>query len=144
MIKSFYFLILLLLSMPLYGQKLRIQAVKEILKVESDFQKMADEKGVVEAFTFFAAPNVVLNRSDTLIEGKDGLIRYMNNRKMAGVSLKWKPDFADASDDGTLGYTYGKYKFKAKTEAGKEISAEGVFHTVWRKQKDLSWKFVWD
>ena len=27
---------------------------------------------------------------------------------------------------------------------GNENSMEGIFHTVWKRQEDGSWKFVWD
>jgi len=34
--------------------------------------------------------------------------------------------------------------WKIKDEQGKIAEYKGVFHTVWKKQADKSWKYVWD
>ncbi|MFC2138829.1 YybH family protein, partial [Bacteroidota bacterium] len=60
------------------------------------------------------------------------------------VKLEWKPDYIDVSTSGDLGYTFGKFTFSAKDTTGKLIESEGIFHTVWKRQEDGSWKYVWD
>ena len=53
----------------------------------------------------------------------------------------WGDHFdVDAAASGDLGYTYGKYQFSAVDSSGQEIKAEGIFHTVWKKQPDGFWK----
>ena len=63
---------------------------------------------------------------------------------MENIKLEWKPDYIDVSISGDLGYTYGKFTFSAIDTTGKLIESEGIFHTVWKKQEDGSWKYVWD
>ena len=60
------------------------------------------------------------------------------------VRLEWEPGFVDASAAGDMGYTYRPYQFSAVDTGGQEIRATGVFHTVWKKQADGEWKFVYD
>jgi len=60
------------------------------------------------------------------------------------ILITWSPDFVETSQDGTIGYTYGNYTWQSKDSSGKVNEAKGVFHTVWKKQKDGSWKYVWD
>jgi hypothetical protein len=44
---------------------------KDILNTEKDFEKMTREKGIVEAFYFYAADSAVIKReNDSLIIGK--------------------------------------------------------------------------
>jgi ketosteroid isomerase-like protein len=31
-----------------------------------------------------------------------------------------------------------------KDSVGNKKDFKGIFHTVWKKQKDGSWKYVWD
>ena len=50
----------------------------------------------------------------------------------------------DVSESGDLAYTYGKYTFSAFDSNAKKIEAKGIFHTVWKRQEDGSWKFVYD
>lgn len=85
-------------------------------------------------------------RDNRLIIGKDALVESLNenSRASANVSLEWKPDFVDVAASGDLGYTYGKYTYTSIDSAGNELVSKGVFHTVWKRQPNGSWKFVWD
>jgi ketosteroid isomerase-like protein len=118
---------------------------KEIFATEKSFEKMCAEKGVAEAFYFFADDSAVIKReNDTLIIGKGNIKNYHNNDFYKTASVKWAPDFIDVSNDGSMAYTYGKYIWTSKDENGNESEFKGVFHTVWKRQKDNSWKYVWD
>ena len=84
-------------------------------------------------------------RGDRLIEGKGSIEEYLTSADSDSIEqqLSWSPDFIGVSDSGDLAYTYGRYTytriFKADT-----TSANGYFHTVWKRQTDGSWKYVWD
>ena len=56
----------------------------------------------------------------------------------------WKPDFVDVSSSGDLGYTYGQYTFIRLDSIGNETASQGIFHTVWKRQSDGNWRFVYD
>lgn len=118
----------------------------EILETEKDFAAMAEQEGISEAFLFYAADDAVLMRNNSLIIGIEALQENFKNRKSTGdtVSLTWKPDFVDVSMSGDLGYTYGKYTYTSTDSIGETNKVEGVFHTVWKRQGDGKWKFVWD
>lgn len=117
---------------------------EEIHKTEQAFAKMVKEKGMKEAFLAFAADDAVLSRNNILVKGKDAIRSYFEKGTLQDIKLEWAPDFIDVSVSGDLGYTYGKYKFSAKDGNGKLIESRGIFHTVWKRQKDGKWRFVWD
>ncbi len=120
-------------------------AKQEIAKAEKDFETMVDEKGLAEGFTFFADSNAIIKRgNDSLIKGKDNIRNYYAAPYFKTASVTWSPDFIEASSDGTLGYTFGKYIWQTTDSSGKTNESRGVFHTVWKKQNDGSWKYVWD
>jgi ketosteroid isomerase-like protein len=117
----------------------------EVLKAENDFKKLSQSKGIQEAFYAFAADNAVIKReNDILIKGRENIKNYYNNPKFKKVSVSWKPDIVEVSEDGTLGYTYGRYVWTVTDSVGAKKDFKGIFHTVWKKQKDGSWKYVWD
>lgn len=120
------------------------KAKVDILNTEKAFAKMAKEKGVAEAFYFYAADDAVVSRGEKLVKGREAIKTYYRNWPYANVELTWEPEYAEASADGTLGYTYGTYQFSAIDKSGKKIYDEGVFHTVWKKQPDGTWRFTWD
>lgn len=125
---------------------LRERAAKtEITNAEKAFNDYVQSKGIAEGFYQFAAEDATIKReNDTLISGRDNILKYYRNQKFKNASVTWKPDFVDVSKDGTMGYTYGKYVWTVKDSTDKATNYKGVFHTVWKKQPDGSWKYVWD
>ena len=117
---------------------------QKLIKVEEDFEALAENKGLAEAFYYYADDSaVIIRKNNTLIKGRASIKKFYSDINYI-VSLKWKVDFVDVSNDGTLGYTYGKYNRTVKDEKGQISEVSGIFHTVWKKQKDGSWKYVWD
>jgi len=118
----------------------------EIVKTELEFAEMVQKEGIPKGFLTYAAEDVVLSRNNNLIIGKESLRESYKNKEseFENVSLTWKPDFVDVSSSGDLGYTYGKYIYTITDSIGRTKVIEGVFHTVWKRQSDGKWKFVWD
>jgi ketosteroid isomerase-like protein len=119
---------------------------KEIVDTELAFAQMAQKEGIPKAFLTYAADDAVLMRNNSLIIGMESIRESFNNQKaeLGSVSLTWKPDFVDVASSGDLGYTYGKYSYTVIDSTGNEKTDTGIFHTVWKRQPDGKWKFVWD
>lgn len=118
----------------------------EVIQTEADFAEMAKEKGVLAAFLAFADENAVLMRGNKIIKGKANIKAHFETQAADynDFKLMWKPDFVDVSASGDLAYTYGKYTSKVLRNDGTTGEGAGIFHTVWKRQADGSWKFVWD
>ena len=118
---------------------------QEVFNTEKSFEKMCAEKGIAAGFFFFADDSAVIKRqNDILIIGKENIKNYYSKEFYKNAFVKWTPDFVDVSNDGSIAYTYGKYVWTAKDENGNSSEFKGVFHTVWKRQADKSWKYVWD
>ena len=123
----------------------REKAINEINQAEKDFEKLASEKGIAAAFSHYADSQAVIRgTNDSLIHGKDGIRNFFSASRFSTATVTWSPDFTDAAASGDLGYTYGKYIWRSKDSTGKVNESSGVFHTVWKKQSDGTWRFVWD
>lgn len=116
----------------------------EIIQVEQDFNDMAQEKGLVEAFHFFAAHNGVIKRRSTIVKGKNAIQEWYKNDVQPNETLTWKPTFVDVSRSGDLAYTYGDFLFTSIDSTGTVKENTGIFHTVWKRQENGEWRFVWD
>ena len=117
---------------------------KEILETENSFAKLVLDKGLKIAFTTYAAEDAVLKRENKLIKGRNEIEKYYSTYKYPDAKIKWEPDFIDVSESGDLAYSYGIYNFEAVDDSGKVIKDTGVFHTIWKKQPDGPWLYVWD
>jgi ketosteroid isomerase-like protein len=117
----------------------------QIVKTEKDFEKTVAKKGLAEGFYQFADSNAVIKREhDTLIVGKTNIKNYYLNPKYQKATVTWSPDAVTVSDAGDMASTYGKYVWTSEDASGKVQVSKGVFHTVWKKQKNGSWKYIWD
>ena len=118
---------------------------QEIFNTEKAFNDSVQSVGISKAFTDFAADSVTILRNDSLIVGKAALKEFYGDGKPSrNITLTWKPDFVDVSASGDLGYTYGRYLYTVTDSAGNKKEFRGIFHTVWKRQADGTWRFVWD
>jgi len=120
-------------------------AAEDIILTEQSFEKMARDSGVAVAFHHFAAPDaVILRENDSLIRGKQAIMMYYEKNRLPGLSLTWQPDTVIVARGGDLGFTYGGYRLSITDSSGQTTERRGIFHTIWKKQSDGSWRFVWD
>lgn len=120
-------------------------AVKAIIQLEKAFQDSLNSRGAAFAFAHFAAPDAVIKReNDTLISGIDAIRNYYSADIYKKAKAYWKPEFLKISNDSSLAYSYGRYEWKISNPTGEVITWKGVYFTVWEKQADGSWKYVWD
>lgn len=140
------FLSLLIILIQSCIQKSGNEEVKNEIRItENDFQQLLNTKGAAEAFYTFAADSAVIKRAnDSLIIGKESIKEFYSKPIYKNAIAVWKPDFIDLSDDGTMAYTFGKYLWTFTDSSGNKTNYSGVFHTVWKRMPDQSWKYVWD
>jgi ketosteroid isomerase-like protein len=125
------------------SQEENTEALKsEVLETDKSFSKRAQEKGIAEAFVYYADEKVIKpSPGEQPIFGKYALMESFE-RNPPEYSLTWEPLRAEAS--GTLGYTFGGYTLTAKTAAGKDTVMYGNYISVWKRKKDGSWRYVID
>lgn len=116
-----------------------------LMKAEADFNKAAAERGAEGFVSFFAADASILPAKGPAVTGIER-IREFYTRVFAspGFSLQWKPQKAEVSRSGDLGYTWGTYERRRQGADGKPVLETGKYMTVWKKQPDGSWKAVAD
>ena len=139
-------LISLLTFLTACQQPINKEKVKrEIFQTEKAFEKMSSEEGIQNAFYFFAADSAVIKRqNDTLIIGKENIKDYYSNPAFKMAKVTWTPDFIDVSESGDMAYSYGKYLWVIWNAESDTAEFEGVFQTIWKRQPDGKWKYVWD
>jgi ketosteroid isomerase-like protein len=118
---------------------------KEIEKTEADFKKYLAEKGVAESFHFFAdSAAIIIRGNDSMIKGPDAIKNYYGRPAYKNATVNWSPDGITVSSSGDLAFSYGRYHWVFTDSTGKKTDYKGNYHTIWKKQADGSWKYVWD
>ncbi len=116
----------------------------EVQETEKAFNDMAQTEGLIKAFEYYAADDGVIRRSKKIIKGKKAIKEWYQQDVRPNETLTWKPTFIDVSSSGDLAYTYGDFTFTSVDSLGNQKVNKGIFHTVWKRQSDGAWRFVWD
>jgi ketosteroid isomerase-like protein len=121
------------------------KATAETLKqLEGEFMKAALEKGSAGYMSYYAEDAVEVPNGAPLIPGKANIAKGMSFLDDKNNQLIWTPVGADISASADLGYTYGNFEFHSKNKDGKPVVEHGKYTSIWKLQKDGSWKVVLD
>ncbi len=117
---------------------------QEIVDADRSFSKMASEKGIAQAFLYYADEKVIKpTTGQQPIVGKFALLEWYKMNPPGDYTLTWEPLRAEAS--GNLGYTFGGYTLVSKTADGKRDTTQyGNYVSIWKRKKDGSWRYVID
>ena len=113
-------------------------------QLEADFMNAAAEHGSEGYMSFYAEDGVEVPNGADILAGKANIAKTMSFLDEKDNHLTWTPVGADIAASGDLGYTYGNYEFHTKDESGKPVVDHGHYTSIWKKQKDGSWKVVLD
>jgi hypothetical protein len=125
----------------------------ELVGAERHFCTQVAELGIADAFLAnmddanFRPEALGLGRAEYEAAVKAGRAKAGSSYKPGpnpAVKLTWEPIKVDVSADGTLGYTWGRYDYTSKGASGKSQTLTGIYLTIWKRQADGSWKFVFD
>jgi ketosteroid isomerase-like protein len=113
-------------------------------QLEGEFMKAAAERGSAGYMSYYADDAVEVPNGGSIIQGKVNIAKGMGFLDQKDNHLTWTPVGADISASGDLGYTYGTYEFRSIDKDGKAVVDHGKYTSIWKKQKDGSWKVVLD
>jgi len=121
------------------------KATAETLKqLEGEFMKATAEKGSRGYMSYYADDAVEVPNGAPLIQGKVEIAKGMGFLDDKNNQLIWTPVGADISASADLGYTYGNYEFHSKDKDGKPVIEYGKYTSIWKLQRDGSWKVALD
>jgi ketosteroid isomerase-like protein len=113
-------------------------ALRSLVEAENNFARTSVERGIRESFLQFFAENAIIFAP----EPKNGK-KFYTYYEDKGGKLMWRPIFATSASSGELGVTTGPWEM-AKSKTEPTPIAFGDFLSVWRKQRDNSWKVIVD
>ena len=137
-------LLTLLLCLPVWpvllhaAEPAAAEAARAMVDSERQFYQTGQEKGTRAAFLAFLAGDGIVFRPGP-VNGKEAWGKRPEN----GFELIWEPTFAAIARSADFGYTTGPAKWRANKKEEKFLGY-GQFVSIWKKQKDGSWKVALD
>jgi ketosteroid isomerase-like protein len=115
---------------------------EDVMRMESEFRKIASERGLPEAYRTFLADQCRIHSNGRFpMTGKGAISEVFGSANP--VATEWEALDGGVAASGDLGYTYGKYATKLVSAAGEKI-VKGYFMRVWRHDARGAWKLTFD
>jgi ketosteroid isomerase-like protein len=111
---------------------------KQLRDADLAFAKATAERRLDGFMEYLAADAAILQDGKTITGTQSLRAFYEPLFANKDFSSSWTPTKAEASKDGTLGYTYGDYEARRG-----EKTSRGMYLTVWRKEAG-KWKVIMD
>ena len=118
---------------------LKKKAIEEITAADIAMSNLATKVGFYKALLVYAEDSVKIMRQGKLPIMSKSEAELNWTDKPVIKELTWRPVRVDASENGDMGYSFGY-----STYQGKDTVTFTNYCTIWRRQKDGSWKFVFD
>lgn len=112
---------------------------EHLMAVDREFSKFSQANGMNAAFMEYISEDGVMLKSNSMPIVSKNAVANLFRSDDSGFTLTWEPLFADIAKSGELGYTYGVYELNIDDNIQK-----GTYVSIWKKDKDGSWKFVLD
>jgi ketosteroid isomerase-like protein len=112
-----------------------------LLEVERTFSISSEKEGIVKAYAAYLSDEARLHREGLQpLTTHAEITAYLSNNAASQTS---QAVFADVSQSGDLGYTYGSYESKA-AKSQDAATEKGYYARVWKKDQAGTWKLVAD
>lgn len=106
-----------------------------VIAAERAFAARAGETGWIPAFREYTAPDGQLVGQDGIASAPERMAALPDDGER---NLYWAPTYAGIARSGEFGFTTGPASFDA------ERTPRVQYFTVWRRQPDGSWKWIFD
>lgn len=140
--KSLFILALLLITYSCQQKKVDTKEESEkLMQASRDWSAAANSRDIEKIMNYWTEDAILYSAGEPELKGKKAIREMVTaSMKDSNFSISWEPISAEISESGDMGYLLEKSKIIMKDSAGKEkiMTFKGV--TIWKKQKDGSWK----
>ncbi len=114
-------------------------STEEIIKADEAFSDLSKKEGMKRAFIeYIDNEGILLRPGHRPIIGANA-IDFLSQINDSSYTLTWSPAGAGIAASKDIGYSYGIYKLELK-----DTVLKGTYVSIWKKQKDGTWKFMLD
>jgi ketosteroid isomerase-like protein len=123
----------------------QVKSADAIRSADQGWLKVFAAKNLEKSVAFLDESGAVLAPNGPIANGREAVSKLFTGFfALPELKISWHVDRADVAHSDDLGYTSGAYEMTFNDPTGKSVSDKGKYVTVWRKQKDGSWKVLLD
>jgi uncharacterized protein (TIGR02246 family) len=116
-----------------------------IRAASADWSKAAQAKDLDKAVSFYAEDGIYFADKGAMVKGRNSIsLVWKGLLAQPGPGLSFSASYVEVARSGDMAYEYGTYSIVTEVKKGKPTTEKGKYVTVWKKQKDGSWKVAID
>lgn len=118
---------------------------ERLMQTSRDWSKAAEARNVERTLEYWSDDAVMISAGEPVLRGKQAIRGMVEGSiKNPDFNISWKPISVEISESGDMGYLLEESKITTKDSVGREQVQNFRTVTIWKKQKDGSWKNVVD
>lgn len=119
--------------------------VQDLIQLDIDFCEKVSKLGATSWANHFSDDGMMIITTGDPIVSEVKIYEAMKPFfEKKGNTLTWFPENGGLSNEGDLGYTYGKYIRQSIDDQNKKMIETGRYISIWRKQSNGSYKIEVD
>jgi uncharacterized protein (TIGR02246 family) len=113
----------------------------KVIQSSKDWAKAALAGDVEKIISYWTEDAILISAGQPVLDGKPAIKKMVEDGyKMPGFRISWQPQQVEVSESGDLAYLIENSQISFADSTGKLITLNNKGVTIWRKQKDGSWK----
>ena len=118
---------------------------EKLMQISREWSKSAGTDSIEKTLSYWADDAVVFSPGEALLKGKDQIRAMIGEMsKIPGFKISWEPQSVSVSQSGDMAYMIEQNQITMNDSTGNPKTEINKGVTVWRKEKDGSWKNVVD
>jgi ketosteroid isomerase-like protein len=118
---------------------------EKLMQTSREWSKSTTSTDAARIVSYWADDAILISPGEPPLQGKNALIEMVEaTSKDSTFSISWEPVTAEISESGDMGYLIEDSQMTMADSTGKSVTKHYKSVTIWRKQKDGSWKNVVD
>jgi ketosteroid isomerase-like protein len=135
----------LLLAGPAAAQNAAQEAAALIMKADTELEQAVVARDAQRFLSFIAEITTFNGGAANEIHGRDAVMKtWAPFFEPNGPTLTWEPTKAEVLGGGDIGYSIGTSMYRGIGANKESVESRAEYIAVWRKQRDGSWKIVFD
>jgi ketosteroid isomerase-like protein len=127
------------------AQKVKQTPEDAVRSADQAWLKVFAAKDLKASVDFCTADGSVLAPNSPIATGHEAINKsFAGYFAIPGLTIDWKPTRTEVARSGEMAYTTGSYRMGFPGPDGVPAIDTGKYVTVWKKQKDGSWKVFLD
>ena len=114
---------------------------EKVMQLSKQWSQAASRGDVEKIIGYWADDAVVMSAGEPVLNGKQAIRKMVEESyKMPGFRINWEPQSVVVSESGDMAYLLENSQISFTDSTGKPFTINNNAVSIWRKQKDGTWK----